>query len=62
MIKKVCGILLGVSLLAGCSEGTVIYKGKEQPIGQVEEKIADELEVENSDLDLEVDIYSETDE
>lgn len=48
-------------LLAGCSESTVIYKGKEMPVSEAQERIADELEVENPDRDLEVQIYDESD-
>lgn len=48
-------------LLTGCSEGTIIYQGKEMPVIEAEERIADALEVENPDLDLEVNIYRETD-
>lgn len=46
--------------LVGCEEGTVIYKGIERPVSEVEEIIADELEVENPSLDLEVSIYEES--
>lgn len=48
-------------LLAGCSESRVVYKGKEMPVSEAQERIADELEVENPDRDLEVQIYEESD-
>lgn len=61
-MKKILFLLaLSVVLLAGCSNGTIVFDGKEKPIDEVEEIIADQLEVENSDLDLEVEIYTETD-
>lgn len=48
-------------IIAGCTfeEDTIIYEGKELPISTVEEIIADKLEVENPDLDLEINIYEE---
>jgi hypothetical protein len=62
MKKKVIGMGLGaLLLLTGCEETMIRYKGETLPTGEVEEKIADELEVENSSVDLEVDIYTESD-
>lgn len=54
---------IGLSvLLAGCGDPVmIVYKGVEMPIDEAEERIADELEVENPNLDLEVDIFEETD-
>ena len=54
-------LLFVVFLLVGCDEGTVVYKGKERPVAEVEEIIADELEVENPGEDLGVDIFAEQD-
>ncbi|MED4914348.1 hypothetical protein [Parageobacillus thermoglucosidasius] len=53
-------VLLIVALLAGCEEGKIYYKGKLRPVSEVEEIIADQLEVENPDLDLEVSIFEES--
>ncbi|MED3571925.1 hypothetical protein [Cytobacillus praedii] len=49
-------------LLSACEweEETIIYQDKERPISAVEEIIADQLEAENPDLDLEVNIFEET--
>lgn len=48
------------ALTSGCAPSTMIYEGKEQPTTDVEEIIADKLEVENPSLDLEVNISEET--
>lgn len=53
-------VLLIAVLLSGCSEGTIYFEGNQRPVDDVEEIIADKLEVENPDLDLEVDIYEES--
>jgi outer membrane murein-binding lipoprotein Lpp len=50
---------LSITLLVGCSEGTIMYENKERSVEEVEEIIADKLEVENPSEDLEVDIYAE---
>jgi hypothetical protein len=62
MKKKLLGLLslALIGLLVGCEEGTMIYEDKERPISEVEEIIADELEVENPEMDLMVDIAHET--
>ena len=65
-MKKIIGVgLLGVGIMAvasGCvSDPYITYEGKEMRQSEVEEIIADKLEVENSNLDLEVDIYQEED-
>jgi hypothetical protein len=52
-------IMAGV-VLAGCEEGTIVYDGKQRPVSEVEEIIADKLEVENPGMDLEISIYEET--
>lgn len=55
-------LLLTVFILNACGqEGTITYKGEDMRISEAEEQIADELEVENPDLDLEINIYEETD-
>lgn len=51
---------LSVVLLTACEEGTMVYQGEERPVSEVEEIIADQLEVENPDLDLEVSIFEES--
>jgi hypothetical protein len=55
--------LLSLSiLLSACEfeEDQIIYDGQLRPLSQVEEIIADKLEVENPELDLEVSIFEET--
>jgi hypothetical protein len=51
--------VLLLTVLAGCEETKINYEGKLLPVSEVEEIIADKLEVDNPDLDLEVDIYEE---
>jgi hypothetical protein len=55
--------LLSTSMifLAACSQPDIMYDGKKQSVNSVEEQIADKLEVENPDLDLEVNITEEAD-
>lgn len=48
------------ALLAACEEQEIYYKGQQRPVSEVEEIIADELEVENPEFDLEVKIYEES--
>jgi len=53
--------LLALSIaLGGCGIQSIVYDGKERPLDEVEEIIADKLEVENPDLDLDVSIYSDS--
>jgi hypothetical protein len=57
--------LLAVSLLiSACSgefqEDQINYDGQLRPVSQVEEIIADKLEVENPELDLEISIFEES--
>lgn len=61
-MKKTVLIIAALSAitLAGCSEGEIVYKGKLMPVSDAQEIMADELEVENPDLDLEVQIYEES--
>lgn len=62
MRKRLILVAIAASaLLAACEEETIIYKNIERPMSDVEEIIADELEVENPALDLELDIYRDTD-
>lgn len=65
-MKKLLAVgLLGVGIMSvasGCSlDNTITYQGKQMPVSEAEERIADQLEVENPDMDLELDIYSEDD-
>jgi len=53
--------LLLVVILAGCEERKIYYEGKLRPVSDVEEIIADQLEVENPNLDLDVNISEESD-
>jgi hypothetical protein len=46
--------------LSGCEPSPIIYDGQERSVTEVEEIIADKLEVENPGLDLEVNIYEES--
>lgn len=61
-ILAVIGLLATTSLVA-CNmeweENEIYYDGKLRPVSQVEEIIADKLEVENPEIDIEVDIYEE---
>jgi PBP1b-binding outer membrane lipoprotein LpoB len=61
MKKRVAAAGLLVVLLSGCSEMELEYKGEVRSEYEVEEIIADELEVDNPNLDLEVNIYTESD-
>jgi hypothetical protein len=53
-------LLLVALLLAACEESQINYDGQLRPMSEVEEIIADKLEVENPQLDLEVSIFEET--
>jgi hypothetical protein len=55
-------LLLASLVLAACEfeEEQINYDGQLRPLSQVEEIIADKLEVENPELDLEVSIFEET--
>lgn len=63
LIKKsmvIIGGLLFVVLMNACSAAPAIqYNGKERPIDEVEEMIADSLESENPSLDFTVEIQDE---
>ncbi|RUL56483.1 hypothetical protein [Lysinibacillus antri] len=55
-------VLLIVSvILIACEfqEQEIYYNGQLRPVSQIEEIIADTLEVENPDMDLEISIYEE---
>ncbi|MEN8702478.1 hypothetical protein [Bacillus infantis] len=54
--------LLSIIGLSACDieESELNYDGKLRPVSEVEEIIADKLEVENPDLDLEVSVYEES--
>ncbi|MEK4381151.1 hypothetical protein NSS70_04435 [Aeribacillus sp. FSL K6-2848] len=62
-MKKIFALLalFSVAALAGCEETKIYYEGELRPVSEVEEIIADQLEVENPDLDLEVGIFEESD-
>lgn len=63
-MKKLIIIGTGLTmaaLLAGCQEQQINYEGKLMPESEAEERIADQLEVENPELDLEVNIAPESD-
>lgn len=55
--------VLGMSVLGlgACSEQTIKYQKEKMTVSEAEERIADQLEVENPDLDLEVSISQESD-
>lgn len=58
----ICAVLLTASLvIGGCAESEIYYEGELRPVSQVEEIIADQLEVENPEMDLEVSIYKDSD-
>jgi hypothetical protein len=54
-------LLVATILFAACEwqESKINYKGQLRPVSEVEEIIADELEVENPDLDLDISIFEE---
>lgn len=54
--------LLSISiLLAACEEKKIMYQETKMTVSEAEERIADQLEVENPDYDLEVSISEESD-
>lgn len=54
--------LLSISiLLAACEEKKITYQETKMTVSEAEERIADQLEVENPDDDLEVSISEESD-
>lgn len=58
----ILAILMNVSILlsaCGAAENQINYDGKLRPVSEVEEIIADKLEVENPQMDLEVSIFEE---
>jgi hypothetical protein len=60
-MKKILVLSLGLLILSGCQQPTIVYEGKEKNTSDVEEIIADKLEVENPNLDLEVNITEDSD-
>lgn len=48
--------------LVGCADTEIMYEGEMMPKSEVGERLADKLEVENPDMDLEIQIYEESDE
>lgn len=64
--KRALVLIAGVGVctviaLSGCEEQTITYQKEVMTLDEAEEKIADQLEVENTDLDLEVRITEESD-
>jgi hypothetical protein len=60
--KFILGFGIGLILagLTGCTPSQINYQGKLQNVDDIEEILADMLEMENPNLDLEVTIYQET--
>lgn len=52
-------MILAVIVLTACEAPTMMYEGQELPVTTVEEIIADKLEVENPEMDIEVNVYEE---
>lgn len=54
-------LAISVGIIQGCSSArpAIQYDGQQRPVEEVEEIIADKLEVENPNLDLEVQVYQE---
>lgn len=61
-MKKVLVLLMVIAVfwLAGCEESELYYDGKLRPESEVEGIMADQLEIENPSMDLEIDIYQES--
>lgn len=63
-MKEKLGMYFGIGLIlagmTGCTPSQINYQGKLQPVDDIEEILADTLEMENPNLDLEVTIYQET--
>ncbi|MBY0157295.1 hypothetical protein [Cytobacillus oceanisediminis] len=61
-MKKVLVLLMVIAVfwLTGCEESELYYDGKLRPESEVEEIIADQLEVDNPSMDLEIDVYQES--
>jgi hypothetical protein len=61
-MKKIILVLGVMAILGGCAKPLEIqYKGKIRSEETVEEMLEDRLESENPNLDIEVDVYEETD-
>jgi hypothetical protein len=63
MKKKMLIGVLGLSVLglAACEEQKITYQENKMTFSEASERIADQLEVENPDLDIEVSITTESD-
>ena len=64
LIRRIVAVfsLLSISiLLAACEERKITYQETKMTVSEAEERIADQLEVENPDYDLEVSITEESD-
>lgn len=63
MKKGLVGVLLiGALIMGACADTEIMYEGEMMRKSEVGERLADKLEVENPDLDLEIQIYEESDE
>ena len=56
----VATFFIGLGILALNSDQYIIYQGKEMRMSDVEEILADQLEVENPGEDLELNIYHDS--
>lgn len=54
------GLMVVSIALNGCGIQAIVYDGKERPVQEVEEIMADKLEVENPNLDLNVSISQDS--
>lgn len=59
-IGQAFGIGLILAGLTACTPQEITFQGKVQPLSDVEEILADMIEVENPNLDIQVNIYEET--
>jgi uncharacterized lipoprotein len=54
-------VVLGISACSGFEETQYNFNDKSYSESELEEHLADLLEVENSDFDVEIDVYQESD-
>ncbi|MCM3179714.1 hypothetical protein [Cytobacillus horneckiae] len=55
------GVVVGMMAACGFEEAQYNFNKKSYKESELEEHLADLLEVENGDLDIEIDIYQESD-
>jgi len=60
-LVTVVGLLSISILLAACEEKKIMYQDTKMKVSEVEDRIADQLEVDNPDEDLDVSITSDSD-